>query len=145
MSIFEAIREDHDKQRTLVDILCKTHGDSSGRQELFERLKSELERHADAEERYFYVPLIEHDLTQQKSRHSVAEHQEIDELIAELEQTDPSSPGWLATAKKLKERVLHHLEEEEHEVFQLAGKVLSEQEKKSLADEYREAMDGAKA
>ena len=141
MNIFESLREDHQKQRTLVDLLAKTHGDSDGRRELFERLKRELEHHAAAEERHFYVPLMEEDLTQQKARHSVAEHQELDELISELEKTDPSSSGWLATAKKLSERLVHHLDEEEHEVFQMAGKVLSEDKKKTLATEYRNYME----
>ena len=136
MNIFEALRADHDKQRTLVDLLVKTEGDSEGREEIFSRLKTELEEHAAAEERHFYIPLIEHDLTQGKARHSVAEHQEIDELIAELEETDRSSPAWISTAKKLKEKVTHHLDEEEREVFQLAGKVLSDKEKSALAEEY---------
>ncbi len=141
MNIFEAIREDHVKQRTLVDLLIKTHGESEGREELFEKLKSELQRHARAEERYFYIPLMEQDLTQEKSRHSVAEHHEIDELIEELERTEMTSPGWLAAARRLHEQVHHHLDEEEHEVFQMAGKVLSEKEKTSLAGEYRQAME----
>jgi hemerythrin-like domain-containing protein len=141
MNIFEALREDHQKQRTLIDILTKTHGDSEGRRELFDRLKHALEIHANAEERYFYVPLMKHDLTQEKARHSVAEHHELDELIEELESTDMSSPGWLATAKKLGDRLIHHLDEEEHEVFQMAGKALSETQKKELAKSYRAMMD----
>lgn len=140
MNIFEALREDHQKQRTLVELLAKTHGDSEGRDELFERLKAELEHHALAEERHFYVPLMDNDLTQEKARHSVAEHHELDELIEELEQTDYSSPGWLAAAKKLEERLIHHLDEEEHEVFQMAGKALSSSAKESLGHEYQEHM-----
>ena len=140
MNIFEAIREDHAKQRTLADLLVKTHGDSNGRVELFDRLKAELEQHEQAEEWYFYVPLIDKELTQEKARHGIAEHHEMDELIEELENTDRSSPGWLTSAKKLREMVHHHLDEEEHEIFQLAGKVLTEEEKVSLAEEYRQAM-----
>ena len=140
MNIFEAIREDHKKQRTLLDILVKTHGDSEGREELFQKLKDELQVHATAEERFFYIPLMKDDFTQEKSRHGVAEHHEIDELIEELEKTDYSSPGWLATAKHLHERVHHHLDEEEHEFFQMAGKVLSDKEKESLATGYIQEM-----
>lgn len=143
MNIFEALREDHQKQRTLIDILVKTHGDSEGRREIFERLKEALEIHANAEERHFYVPLLEHDLTQEKARHSVAEHHELDELIEKLEETDMSSPGWLSTAKNLGERLIHHLDEEEQEVFQMAGKALSETQKITLAKSYRAMMDGS--
>lgn len=141
MDIFEALRKDHDTQRTLIDLVCKTSGDSEGRNELFAQLRDAVERHAKAEERFFYVPLMQHDATQERARHSVAEHQEVDELIAELADTDFSSPGWLATARKLQERLIHHLDEEEHEVFQLAGKKLSEKEKQALATRYRQTMD----
>lgn len=141
MNIFESIREDHEKQRTLAELLTKTSGDSEGRDELFQRLKRELEVHAIAEERHFYTPLISDELTQEKARHSIAEHHEIDELIKKLEETDYSDPGWVATAKKLHEQVVHHLDEEEHEVFQLAGKALTEDQKTSLAKDYRTSME----
>ena len=141
MNIFESLREDHQKQRTLVDILVKTHGDSEGRDEIFKKLKHELEIHANAEERYFYKPLIDSDLTQEKARHSIAEHNEMDELVEELENTDYSSPHWVAVAKKLHERVHHHLDEEEQEVFQLAGKALNETQKNTLGQNYRKAME----
>jgi len=144
MNIFEALREDHEKQRTLLDILVKTHGDSEGRHELFDRVKRELETHAAAEERHFYSPLMEHDITQEKTRHSVAEHHEIDECIKKLEETDYSSSAWVSYARELHDLVIHHLDEEEHQVFQLAGKALSENEKTSLATEYRQEMDRLK-
>ncbi len=140
-TIFEALRDDHEKQRTIVDLLVATHGDSDGRNELFARLKRELVSHAAAEERYFYVPLMGHDQTQDKARHSVAEHQELDELVEQLEGYDMSGSQWIQTARELRERLIHHLDEEEHEVFQVAGKVLSDAEKTGLASEYRADME----
>jgi len=140
MTIFEAIRADHDTQRTLVDLLVKTEGDSDGRNELFDRLKRELSSHAAAEERYFYVPLMEVDLTQQHARHSVAEHKELDDFIEQLENYDMSGSQWLQTARDLSDRLLHHLEEEEREIFPVAGKALTDDQKNSLADEYRADM-----
>lgn len=143
MTLFEALREDHDTQRTLLGLLIKTHGDSDGREELFEKVKKALTRHAAAEERALYIPMMELDMTQEKARHSVAEHHEIDELVEELEDTDFSSPGWLASARKLHELVTHHLDEEEQEVFQLAGRALSDDAKARLAKTYRDEMAAA--
>ncbi|MEP4372896.1 MAG: hemerythrin domain-containing protein [Alloalcanivorax venustensis] len=143
MTLFEALREDHDTQRTLLGLLIKTHGDSDGREELFEKVKKALPRHAAAEERALYIPMMELDMTQEKARHSVAEHHEIDELVEELEDTDFSSPGWLASARKLHELVTHHLDEEEQEVFQLAGRALSDDAKARLANTYRDEMAAA--
>lgn len=140
MNIFEALRNDHDIQRDLLEKLVDTSGDSKTRDEIFKKLRTELEAHADAEERYFYKPLIDSDKTQDKARHSIAEHHEIDELIEQLEKTEYSSSAWLKIAKDLQEKVEHHLDEEEHEVFQMAGKVLSENNKKSLAKDYESHM-----
>lgn len=140
MTIFDALRKDHDTQRNLVDRLIATQGDSNERETLFEQLKVELQTHANAEERCFYIPLLEHDMTQEKSRHSIAEHHDLDELIESLEATDYSASNWLKIAKDLHHKVYHHLEEEEQEVFQMAGKVLQETQKNNLADAYEKEM-----
>ncbi len=140
-TIFKALRDDHEKQRTLASLLIKTHGQSQGREELLARLKNELESHAGAEERYFYRMLMKYDLTQDKARHSVSEHKQIDDLVGKLEKTDMSSPGWLSIARELSHLVSHHLDEEEHEVFQLAGKVLDEEEQVRLAQQYQQDME----
>lgn len=136
MNIFEALRTSHATQRSLADNLIKTSGDSQERDLLFRELKAELAAHAAAEERFFYVPLIAHDMTQEPSRHGIAEHHEMDELVEKLEKTALSSPAWIAIAKELHHKVYHHLEDEEQGIFQLAGKVLTEAEKLSLAKDY---------
>ncbi len=141
MEIFEALRKDHERQRLLMKILVETSGDSDSRNEFYEELKASLENHAIAEERHFYAPLMDSDKTIEKSRHSIAEHHEIDELIAKLDETEMSSPVWLKTMKKLQSLVEHHLAEEEKEVFQQAGKVLSKKQKGELAEEYQQEMD----
>lgn len=140
MNIFEAIRNDHDIQRDLCDRLTSTSGNSSDRKQLWKALKEELEIHADAEERHFYSPLIHNDMMQEHARHGIAEHHEMDELIEKIDDTDMDSPAWLTYAKQLCERVEHHLEDEEHTFFQLAGKVLSENQKTDLATAYQDAM-----
>ena len=143
-TIFEALRDDHDRQRALVRQLGDTQGDSPRRQALFAELKHELSSHAAAEERHFYVPLIDSDLTQDKARHSIAEHHELDQLVDELEAMDMAGSGWLNRARTLFERIEHHLLEEEREVFQLAGKALDESDKHRLASDYRSAMEASR-
>ena len=136
MNIFEALRTSHDTQRGLANSLIMTSGDSKERNLLFKELKDELAAHAAAEERVFYVPLIAHDMTQEPSRHGIAEHHEMDELVEKLEEIELSSPAWLKVAKELHHKVHHHLEDEEQGIFQVAGKVLTEAEKISLAKDY---------
>jgi len=138
MNIFEALRLSHDVQRMLATKLLDTQGDSPERNRLYRELKHELAAHAAAEERCFYSPLIAYDESMAQARHGMAEHHQMDELVDELNKMEFSSPGWIAHFKKLKEKIFHHLEDEEHAIFQLAGKVLPEREKLSLAKAYEE-------
>ena len=140
-TIFEVIRDDHETQRTLVSLLTETEGASEGRAELWVRLKRELQAHAGAEERFFYVPLMEHDMTQEAARHSVAEHKELDDFIEQLDSYDMSGPQWLQTARQFAERLTHHLDEEETEIYPVAGRVLTDAEMTSLGSEYVEDME----
>ena len=136
MNIFEALRLSHETQRALCTQLLATEGASADRRRLFRELKHELAAHAAAEERCFYAPLIAIDETQAQSRHGMAEHHEMDGLVDELNKVDMSSPGWIAHFTKLRDKVFHHLDDEEHAIFQLAGKVLGEAQKTSLARDY---------
>ena len=143
-TIFDQLRKDHKTQRSLANTLLRTTGYDNEREQLFEQLKIELKAHANSEERYFYEPMFEHDQSQVKARHSIAEHHDIDEMIEKLNKTGLSSPAWLVNYRKLREVVFHHLDEEENEVFQVAGKVMTDSQKSSLGDGYRNMMDEQK-
>lgn len=145
MTIYQSIKEDHDKQRKLLEKLVDTSGDTKKRAALFEQLKNELEVHADMEERHFYVPLIKEEKTQNDARHGIAEHHEIDELVKKVEESDPSSSAWLQHAKNLKHKVEHHLIEEEKDYFPVAKNVLTEDRAQSLSVSYRAGMEEARA
>lgn len=141
MKIYNAIKNDHNIQRELCNKLMETSGESKERKELWTKLKKELEVHALAEERYFYFPLIDSDEMQEDARHGMAEHHEMDEFIDELDHTDMSSPHWMATLKKLVEKVEHHLEDEEEDFFEKAKDLYSEKEAESLAKSYELTMN----
>ena len=145
MNIFEALRQSHTVQRPLSALLLKTHGDTAERHTLFQALKGELAVHALAEDRHFYIPLMQHDAGIDLSRHAIAEHHQIDELVEALETTQASSPAWLSLARKLTEKVEHHLREEEQRFFQMAGKLLTDAQKSVLARDYLNEYDTAKA
>lgn len=141
MNIFEALRESHERQRSYAEALVRTSGDTPERVEAYKQLKAELQAHETAEERHFYIPLMQFDNGVDLSRHAISEHHEMDEMLEELDETEMSSPSWLATAKKLSEKVHHHLKEEEQKFFQSAGKLLSDKQKESLAKDYLKEFD----
>jgi len=53
MTIFEALRKDHDIQRQLLNILVVTSGDTATRNQAFTAIKHELKIHENGEERHF--------------------------------------------------------------------------------------------
>jgi hypothetical protein len=122
MDIFEALRLSHDAKRG----------------ELFTEFKRELGAHAAAEERWFYLPLIEHDSTMGLARHGMGEHHEMDELVAELEKQDVATAGWLETFRKLQAKVFHHLDDEEEDFFRVAKQKLEAAQQQELAVGYEE-------
>lgn len=138
MNIFEALRLSHDTQRALALQIVDTAVGSPERDGLYRNLRHELAAHAAAEERCFYLPLIGHDSTMAQARHGMAEHHEMDELVQELDQIALDAPAWVPQFEKLRLKVLHHLEDEEHAIFQLAGKVFTGRQKVELARAYEE-------
>lgn len=136
MNIYEALRDSHEAQRQLCKELMASAPDVNARKQLFKTLKVELEAHAAAEERFLYIPIMMEDAGLSVSRHALAEHHEMEELMEELTTNDPTAQGWLNRAKALCDKVNHHLDEEEKVFFQLSGKILSDAQKTQLAKAY---------
>ena len=116
-AIFARLKEDHDRHRVLLDKLLETQGDSDEREELFTELTKELKSHAAAEEQALYATMLRKPETIGETRHSVAEHHEIDEMLNDLAATDMATGGWLQKFKSFEHRYRHHIEEEEEDHF----------------------------
>lgn len=136
--IFDEIIKDHEYHRALLQRVVETHGNSMERQNVFQELKLDITAHADAEEQTFYAALLSKPDVQDQARHSIAEHKEADDLIEKLAEMDFSSPGWIAAAEELQHKMVHHMDEEEEDVFKLARQVLSENEINHLGTKFRQ-------
>lgn len=115
--IFARLKQDHDRHRGLLDRLRDTAGASDQRETLFVELTKELKGHAAAEEQALYSTMLRKPPTTAETRHSVAEHHEIEEMLNDIAATDMASPGWLTKFKELDHRYRHHIDEEEEEHF----------------------------
>ena len=115
--IFERLKEDHDRHRDLIDKLLDTSGETEERKELFTELAKELKAHAAAEEQALYSTMLRKPPTTDETRHSVAEHHELDEALNDLAATDMSEGGWLTKFKTFAHDYRHHIDEEEEEHF----------------------------
>jgi hypothetical protein len=136
-TIYDALRESHEIQRSLCRELLNSPAGSDLRLQLFTQLRIELAAHAAAEERFLYAPMLMEDLGLDPSRHAMAEHHDIDELVEEMEETPETGGSWMAVANRLAHKVNHHLEEEEKKFFQISGKILTDKQKLLLSKRYR--------
>ncbi|MGR3572264.1 hemerythrin domain-containing protein [Brevirhabdus sp.] len=127
-SIYSAIKDDHDRHRVLLDRIADTSGASEARQSAWTEFYYEVKSHAAAEEETFYSKLISETWGQDSARHSVHEHQQLDDLMEELHNMDMASSGWMAKFKTLRHDYEHHIDEEEDEVFTRAREVIDDKE-----------------
>ncbi len=133
-AIFERLKIDHDKHRDLLDRIEETSGESSERKELFELFTKEVKSHAAAEEQAVYSTMLRKPETTDETRHSVAEHHELDESLNDLAATDMSSSAWLQKFKQLKHDYLHHIEEEEEDHFPDFEEKLTAKDEQEMAE-----------
>jgi hemerythrin superfamily protein len=112
--IFDRLKQDHDLHRDLFERLA-TGGEE--RDALFTRLTKELKAHAAAEEQALYSTMLRKPETTEETRHSVAEHKEVEDLLNDLAATGPGSGEWADKLAHLRHRYTHHIDEEENEHF----------------------------
>ena len=146
MNAFNLLKSDHEKVAgILTSIEETTERAAKGREELFARLKQELDLHAKIEEEIFYPALEESEETREVTLEAYEEHRLVKQLLAELEMEPKDTEEWTAKFTVLKENIEHHVEEEEGEMFKQARKVLSEDEIQTLGNRLQEAKKQNKA
>ena len=136
-SIYDALRESHEIQRSLLRRLLRTKPGTQERISQFKQVRIELQAHEAAEERFLYAPMLMDDMGLVSTRHALHEHHEIDELVEHVQKLDPAADAWIGKARELSHEVHHHLREEEKKFFQVSGKILSDPQKSRLAKQYR--------
>lgn len=143
--IFARLKADHDRHRELLDRIDATKGDSDERRTLFEAFRVEVTAHAASEEMSLYATMLADPDLRDEAQHSVAEHKEIEDFLTELYEMDFGSSGWLTRFRTMKDRYLHHIDEEEEEMFPAAAKDLSDARKRELIEIFEREKPREKA
>ena len=135
MDAFELLKKDHDKVDEIFKKLDETTERAlKTREELFARLKEELDIHAHIEETILYPVLKREAETREITFEGLEEHHVIKVLLRELAASPVETEVWTAKLKVLKENVEHHVEEEEGEMFKEARSILSTEQIEELGD-----------
>lgn len=135
MEIYDLLKEDHKKVKALFrKVEATTERATVTRQELFEKIKTELEVHTTIEEELLYPELRDAEKTHEMILEAIEEHKVVKELLVELANMPVDAENWAAKLKVMIENVEHHVEEEESDLFPKAKKVLSDEEAEDIAD-----------
>ncbi|MFL6214010.1 MAG: hemerythrin domain-containing protein [Blastocatellia bacterium] len=141
MNAFELLKEDHQRVAGIFEKLePTTERAQKTREELFARLKTELQLHTQIEEQIFYPALKQEEETRDITLEGIEEHHVVKMLLEEMEAMPVDSEEWAAKLSVLKENVEHHVEEEEGEMFPKAHKALP----KEKIEELGARMEAAK-
>jgi len=147
MDVFELLEADHEKVKSLFAKLADTTDGGARRQSLFKELATELALHTKAEETLVYPRLKELDELRDMVEEGIAEHQQAEQLLAELADMSKDDRQWLAKCKELQQAVEHHVQEEEDEIFPEARELIAEDELAELGttvqQEKKEMMRGS--
>jgi hemerythrin-like domain-containing protein len=137
--LFELLRRDHEKFRELFRKIEKSSSKQvAARQEFFTQLEQDLRAHMEAEERFFYTALEQHDESRPKVLESFEEHQVARMLIGAFNSLAVDDERWPAKFKVLSGLLKRHLDEEEQYLFTLAQKVLSREQFPGIVAKVRE-------
>ncbi|HEY9404364.1 MAG TPA: hemerythrin domain-containing protein [Pyrinomonadaceae bacterium] len=133
MDAITLLKTDHEKVSGIFEKLEETtESAEKTREELFTKLKQELDLHAHIEETIFYPVLKKSDETRDITMEGIQEHHVVKVLLRELDAMTVGSETWTAKLKVLKENVEHHVEEEEDDMFKSAREVLSTEQLEEL-------------
>jgi hemerythrin superfamily protein len=140
MDAFTLMKNDHRKVMNLFEeINSAGSGALKKREDLFKKLKMELDAHTFMEEEVFYPRMKGVDETHDLILNSYEEHHIVDLLLKELEEMSPDDERWMAKLRVLHEMVQNHIEEEESEIFEKTREILDEEQAKEIGREMEEA------
>lgn len=136
MDIYQNLKKDHETVKSLINELLTLNENDEYRHTLIERIATELVPHARAEEAVFYNTLRTSDADTGIVMHSFKEHMEAEGLLRTLQAKDKTVGDWKKTARKFKEELEHHIQEEETKVFSLARNLLTTEEADQIGNAF---------
>jgi hemerythrin superfamily protein len=116
MSALDLLEEDHTQVEGLFEEFEQLE-DSGEKQELALKICLALRVHAQIEEEIFYPAVRDAIENTDRIDEAIVEHAAAKQLIAEIEEMDAGDELYDAKVTVLNEQVLHHIEEEEDELF----------------------------
>ena len=114
----DLLKQDHDRvEKTFKEFEKMDRQDAEACRELIGRVCEDLTVHTTLEEEIFYPAVREAIDDEDLMNEAAVEHETARMLIEQLQNMGPDDPNYFATFTVLGEYVLHHVKEEEGEMF----------------------------
>jgi hemerythrin-like domain-containing protein len=119
----DLLQADHEKvKKAFKEFEKMDRADTETCRELVTSVCADLQVHTTLEEEIFYPALREAIEDEDIMNEAAVEHETAKMLIEQLENMEPDDPNYVATFTVLGEYVMHHVKEEEDEMFPQAKK-----------------------
>jgi hemerythrin superfamily protein len=144
MDAIELLTQDHREVEQLFERFEQATGDTEQKGKIAQEIIQELSIHASIEEEVFYpevraaVPASEGLV-----EHSLEEHQEVKEALAELDSMGPGDPGYHQKMMRVITDVTEHVQEEEEKMFPKVREALSGNQLLEIGSKMEEAKGRA--
>ena len=135
MNIQELIRMDHTKVNTLYAEIQSTD-DPQKLQEFFGQMYKDLSAHSEAEEQIVY-PAVRPYYSNTEDLYQ--EQAEMKQMLEQIKALSPSSPNFKEQIKQLMDAVMHHVRQEESDMFAKINDNFSEEQQEKMATEFKTA------
>ena len=143
MDAVTLIKNDH---QTVEQLFARLEGSVSDEEkvELMRDVIRELSIHASIEEQFLY-PAVKRAVPDGESLvdEGIDEHQEVKEVLSDLDGMAADDPEFDAKARSLMQDVRHHVEEEEGEILPKLASAMQPQELLELGERMESAKDSA--
>jgi hemerythrin-like domain-containing protein len=138
MDALKLLTDDHDKVKKMLSQLEETTERAvKTREDVFTKLKADLVVHEAIEEEILYPALKQHAEAKDLVLEAYEEHNLVDTVMSEIEQTPFEDETWKAKLTVMKENLEHHIEEEEGEMFQQARDLFDEETLERFGEQMR--------
>jgi hypothetical protein len=116
------LSEHHEQRRLFLDIDDLGPGDKAALKAVWSRLRGLLDRHAEAEERFFYPELLkigrgaaDSDSAADETRDAIKDHNEIRDHAAAVDRHEIGSADWFSAVAAANKANSDHMAEEERQ------------------------------
>lgn len=145
MNAIELLMQDHKEAASMMDQLETADKGGRSAKNIFLQLKDALTLHTNIEEQIFYPALKNFDETSDMIPESLEEHQEVDEILAEMSELNPGNDDFMDKLTELRNAIEHHVEEEENEMFPKAERLLGQTRLQEMGRQMQQMKQGKSA